>query len=100
MDVAKYKPVPRTLSDAVMKIAATADASVPAPLVTPQELRRVRPAFPDPQALFRNVSIRPAPPPQDMRSPQTLFGEQALAQPGSLLLGPTDLLPNAPKASE
>lgn len=100
MDVAKYKPVPRTLSDAVMKIVGAADGPAPAPLVTPQELRRVRPAFPDPQALFRNVSIRPAPPAQEMRSPQTLFGEQALAQPGSLLLGPTDLLPDASAAQE
>lgn len=100
----RYRPVPRTLSD-IMRRLERRQTNAPE-WMTPEQLRSQRAPFVDPGQLFARVQIRPDQTQatreqiasEGMKTPNHLFGEQAMALPGALLQSPQhlDLLPGLP----
>lgn len=67
----------------------------------PEVLQQQQVPMVDPETLFRGVTIRPSSPlptPEQMKTPDSLFGDQRLAEPGHSLKSPQelDLLPGQP----
>ncbi len=80
--------------------------------MSPEALAQIRAPIRDPKALFQGVTVRPAQAKElklealrqelqdkGMRSPQSIFGARALAQPGQKLAKPyeLDLEPTQPQ---
>ena len=100
----RYRPVPRTLSD-IMRRLERRQTNAPE-WITPEQLVSQRAPFVDPDRLFAKVTVRPDQTQatreqvatEGMKTPNHLFGEQAMALPGLLLNSPQqlDLLPGLP----
>lgn len=89
--MAKYKPVPRTLSEIVQRISPSHPQQSP-PLVSPEELKKTAEVpLLDPKNLFKNVP--PAEPPKrpELRAPEEIFGGQSIAPADQKLLSLEDL---------
>lgn len=96
----RYRPVPRTLSDIMRRLKRPSNAPE---LMSPEQLQAQRAPMTDPGQLFHKVTIRPSQESQTrsqvaregMKTPEQLFGEQRIAQPGAALSSPQelDLLP-------
>jgi hypothetical protein len=90
----KYIPVPRTLSEAVLKVAT--GPLDPSQLLSPEELMSHMPLI-EPEELFKNVTVRPPEPERSahihtFKSPEQVFGSQAIAPAGEKLLSPKKIL--------
>lgn len=102
--VTRYRPVPRTLSD-IMRRLARRSSNAPE-LMSPESLRAQRAPIVEPGHLFKGVTIRPSleertreqVAQQGMKTPENLFGDQRMALPGAPLVSPQelDLLPGQP----
>lgn len=102
--VTRYRPVPRTLSD-IMRRLARRSSNAPE-LMSPESLRAQRAPIVEPGNLFKGVTIRPSleertreqVAQQGMKTPENLFGDQRMALPGAPLVSPQelDLLPGQP----
>lgn len=90
----KYTPVPRTLSNAVLKVVT--GPLDPARLISPDELKKYPPLL-EPDVLFENVQIqadeesKENASPERYKSPSELFGDQSIAPAGNDLKMPTSL---------
>lgn len=100
----RYRPVPRTLSD-MMRRLAKRPQNAPE-LLPPEALAKQRAPMVDPKQLFQGVTLRASQEAQTrqqiaregFKSPEALFGEQRLAEPGQQLTSPQalDMLPGQP----
>lgn len=100
----RYRPVPRTLSDILRRLARRPSNSPE--LMSPERLRDQRAPISDPAQLFQGVTVRPSQESltreqvarEGMKTPDSLFGSAKLAETGLPLASPQelDLLPGQP----
>ena len=91
--MAKYRPVPRTLSDILSKLSPSPP---PAELLDPEQLKRtgrVKMLPPDELLAALPHPPEPLPPEPELRTPEQLFGKQAYATPGQPMKSLSEILP-------